>query len=163
MAKDFLSVFKRCLLIGAILGLVGYIGSCHFTKRKYESRALIKDVKQLYQASFNNYKYCVRPMFAADRVRALRLWRREIDSLEKQCANRIEKHSCADKDVISAVQNLIWTLERVESALSDVDPSLRKKIQKRIMDMDREYKSFSNTAEQFDCFVERIDYSEEYK
>lgn len=145
-----------------IAAIICRVASCYFAKRASNNHALIEGIEQSYIESFENYKFCVRPMFAVNYIMAVRLWRREIVELNRQCNSVLEKNNYASTDIRSSVRDLIHSINCLQSDLGG-EIEYREEIAKGIMEIDKAYEEFSKIAEENDHFVERIVYSDEYK
>ncbi len=154
---------KLVLLIVVTVALIALIANCHFAKRKLESHALIEIVEHSYVESFENYKHCVRPMFAANQILALRLWRREIGKLREKCGQALETNDYASEDIKEPVHDLIWSMNQFEAELRYLELVNRAQILRLVNKMDNKYEQFVKAAERFDCFVVRVFYCDEYK
>ena len=163
MMKINLLRCKHLLLIIVIGAIIVRITSCHFAKREFENHALIEAVKQCYVEAFENYKHGVRPMFASNRIMALKLWRREIRRLHKRCGYAVNEHSYASDDLESSVQDLISAIDQFRADLSNWDLEDREQQLATLKQMDRKYESFCKTAGGFDRFVEKVVYYDEYR
>ena len=163
MVKINLLRCKQLALIIVIVTIMVRITSCHFAKRELETHALIEAVKQCYVEAFENYKHGVRPMFASNRIMALKLWRREIRRLHKRCEQAVNEHSYASDDLESSVQDLISAIDQFRADLSTWDSEGREQQLRTLRKMDRKYESFCKTAGDFDRFVEKIVYYDEYR
>ena len=154
---------KQLVLIIFLVAIIVHIGSYYFGKRESENRALIKEFEQCYIEAFENYKYCVCPMFAANGAMALRLWRREMTRLLEQCNHIMKKHDLASGDIKKHVRDLIWAIDSFEIELKYCDSVDREKLLRMIKKLDREYGAFIKAAEGFECYVVRVAYCDEYK
>lgn len=154
---------KRLLMLIVTVALLVFIGSCHFTKRKLESLALIEIVENSYEEAFENYKYCVRPMFAANQILALRLWRREVSKLCEECDQAVETNDYASEDIKEPVRDLIWAMSQFEAELRYLEQVNREQLLRLVNKMDKKYEQFIKAAERSDCFVVRVLYCDEYK
>ncbi len=154
---------KRLLMLIVTVALVVLIGSCHLTKRKLESHALIEIVEDSYVEAFENYKYCVRPMFAANRILALGLWRREMSRLCEKCDQALKRNYYASEDIKEPVRDLIWAMSQFEAELRCREPMNRGQLLLTVNKMDKKYELFVKAAEEFDCFVVKVFYCDEYK
>lgn len=154
---------KRLLMLIVTVALLVFIGSCHFTKRKLESLALIEIVEDNYMEAFENYKHCVRPMFAANQILALGLWRREMSRLCEKCDQALKRNDYASEDIKKPVRDLIWAMSQFEAELWYREPMNRGQLLRTVNKMDKKYELFVKAAEEFDCFVVRVFYCDEYK
>lgn len=154
---------KRLFLLFVIAFLIILIGNCHFTKRKLESCELIERVEDNYVEAFENYKYCIRPMFAADHKLALRLWQREMSYLSKKCDRVVKTSGYASEDIKNLVRDLIGAMSQFETELRCCESVDRAGILRMVNKMDKKYELFASAAEEFDCFVVRVSYCDEYK
>lgn len=155
---------KRLLLIAATVALIALIASYHFPKRKSASHVLIEIVEHSYVEAFENYKHCVRPMFAANPILALRLWRREMRRVREKCNQAVKANDYASEDIKKPVRDLIWSMRQFEEiGLRFLGRVNREGLLRMINEMDKKYERFIKAAEGFDCFVVRILYCDEYK
>lgn len=163
MVKIVLLRCKQMSLIIVIVAIIVRIASCHFAKRKLESHALIEIVEHSYVEAFENYKHCVRPMFAANQILALRLWRREMGKLREKCDHALETNDYASEDIKEPVHDLIWSMSQFEAELRYLELVNREQLLRKVNKMDKKYEQFVKAAEGFDCFVVRVLYCDEYK
>lgn len=172
-------LIKMCVagaVVGAVVCIVHYRLSNRQSRQKresIESMALIEDVRKCSEESFDDFKLCVRPMFASNYDFALKVWRRErrmfllkLELVRKEHDGASEELKHAVDDFVLAVRHLDLSRQKygcVGSVNQDMVNHHREALVAGLRKMDKQYAEFSAASEGYDCFVPCVKYEDEYR
>lgn len=169
-------LIKMCVagaVVGAVVFIVHYSHLNSQSRQKAESMALIEDVRKCSEESFDDFKLCVRPMFASNYDFALKVWRRErrmflskIELVRKEHDGASEELKHAVDDFVLAVRHLALSRQRygcVGPMNQDMVKHDRETLVAGLRKIDKLYAEFSAASEGYDCFVPCVKYEDEYR
>lgn len=169
MTRGIAGWIKVVAALGLVGGIVAGVTVYNVTKTKAHSLALIQEVVSCYDETFANYRYCVRPMFAANYKASLKLWRGENRRLGRLLDRAMYRYDSAEEE-------LTWTVQALRDALAGVvlassfDPYSesrrledRKRLAAALERLDDSYGEFSRIAGGLGGLAPRTCYVPEYR